>query len=98
VRAHTLILTGELSHDCAHQLEAEIERLCADGVTEITLDLRGLARIDSIGVAVIAYCCGLGERRGYELSLIAGNGSVHRAFERAGVLELLPFQSNGKEG
>jgi anti-anti-sigma factor len=97
VRAHTLILTGELSHDCAHQLEAEIERLCSEGVVDITLDLRGLSNIDSIGVAVIAYCCGLGERRGYELSLILGNGSVHRAFDRAGLLELLPFR-DGEEG
>jgi anti-anti-sigma factor len=97
VKAHTLILTGELSRDCAHELEAEIERLCGDGVSDITLDLRGLTYIDSIGVAVIAYCCGLGERRGYELSLIAGADGVQRAFARAGLSELLPFRDGTRE-
>src|SRR5665213_1368970 len=47
---HTLILTGELTHRSAHLLEAEIERLCEQGVTDITLDLRQLTSLDSIVV------------------------------------------------
>jgi anti-anti-sigma factor len=92
VRMHTLVLTGELDHRSAHALEAEIERLCEEGVTGITLDLRELTSIDSIGVAVIAFRCGLCKRRGYDFALIAGPASVHRVFEQAGVAELLPFQ------
>src|SRR5271155_3899543 len=61
---HTLILTGELDGGSARALETEIERLCEEGVTGITLDLRGLKYIDSIGVAVIAFRCGLCRRRG----------------------------------
>jgi len=45
---HTLVLTGALDHHSAHKLEAEIERLCEEGVTGITLDLRDLTYIDSI--------------------------------------------------
>lgn len=92
VRTHTLILTGELDRGSALVLEAEIERLCEEGVTGITLDLRELTHVDSIGVAVIAFRCGLCQRRGYDFALIPGSPLVQRAFEQAGVAELLPFQ------
>jgi anti-sigma B factor antagonist len=90
---HTLILTGELDRGSVHVLEGEIERLCEEGVTGITLDLRELEHIDSIGVAVIAFRCGLCRRRGHEFALIPGSRSVQRAFEQAGVAELLPFRA-----
>lgn len=90
---HTLILTGELDRGSARTLEGEIERLCEEGVTGITLDLRKLTYIDSIGVAVIVFRCGLCRRRGYEFALIRGSRFIHRAFEQAGVSELLPFQA-----
>jgi len=86
---HTLVLDGALTHRSAHALEVEIERLCAAGVTGITLDLRGLTQIDSIGVAVIAFRSGLCKRRGYEFELIGGSRAVRRAFEQAGVAYLL---------
>ena len=91
---HTLILTGELTHRSAHMLEVEIERLCEQGVTDITLDLRQLTYIDSIGVAVISFRCGLCRRQGYGFSLIPGSRLIHRAFEQAGVVDLLPFQGD----
>jgi anti-anti-sigma factor len=87
--AHTLVLDGPLTHRSAHALEVEIERLCASGVTGITLDLRELTQIDSIGVAVIAFRSGLCQRRGYEFGVIAGSRAVSRAFEQAGVAYLL---------
>ena len=90
---HTLILTGELDRGSARTLEGEIERLCEEGVTGITLDLRELTYIDSIGVAVIVFRCGLCQRRGYEFALIPGSRFIHRAFEQAGVTELLPFRA-----
>jgi anti-anti-sigma factor len=89
---HTLILTGELTHHSAHALELEIERLCEEGVTDITLDLRDLTGIDPVGVAVIAFRCGLCEKRGYGFRLIRGPQTVQHAFERAGVLGMLPFE------
>jgi anti-anti-sigma factor len=92
LRTHTLILTGALDGASAHALEAEIERLCAEGVTGITLDLRELTYIDLTGVAVIAFRCGLCQKRGYDFALIPGSRFIHRVFERAGVTDLLPFQ------
>lgn len=90
-RMHTLILTGSLDRGSVHQLETEIERLCEEGVTGITLDLRELSYIEAIGVAVVAFRCGLCLRRGYDFALIRGPRVVQRAFEQAGLSELLPF-------
>jgi anti-sigma B factor antagonist len=92
VWTHTLVLTGELDHRSAHALEREIERLCEEGVTGITLDLRELTYIDSIGVAVIVFRCGHCTRRGHDFTLISGSPLVQGAFERAGVIDSLPFQ------
>jgi anti-anti-sigma factor len=94
VRAHTLILTGELNRHSAHELETEIERLCGESVTRITLDLRQLTYIDSIGVAVIVFRCKLCQRQGFGFMLIPGTRLIHRAFEQAGVAEMLPFQDD----
>src|ERR1700759_1315268 len=91
-RTHTLVLEGSLDCGSVKQLESEIERLCGEGVTGITLDLRELSYIDAIGVAVVAFRCGLCRRRGYDFTLIRGSRGVQRAFERAGVSELLPFE------
>lgn len=90
-RMHTLILTGSLDRGSVHELEAELERLCEEGVSGITLDLRGLTYIEAIGISVIAFRCGLYQRRGYEFSLIRGPRVIQRAFEQAGLGELLPF-------
>jgi anti-anti-sigma factor len=90
---HTLVLTGVLDCGSARMLEAEIERLCEEGVTGITLDLRKLTYIDPIGVAVIVFRSGLCQRRGYEFALIPGSRFIHRAFEQAGVTELLSFRA-----
>lgn len=87
---HTLVLGGELTYRSAHSLELEIERLCAAGVTGITLDLRELDEIDAIGAAVIGFRCGLCKRRGYDFALISGSREVQSAFEQAGVAYLLP--------
>jgi anti-anti-sigma factor len=91
---HTLILTGELTHRSAHTLEVEIERLFADGVTAITLDLRQLTHIDPIGVAVIVFRCRLCKRQGHGFVLIPGSRLVQHAFAEAGVVEELPFQED----
>jgi anti-anti-sigma factor len=90
-REHTLILTGGLDGASALSLEAEIERLCEEGVSAIALDLRELTYIDRVGVAVIAFRCGLCQRRGHGFMLIPGRPAIHRVFEQAGVAELLPF-------
>jgi anti-anti-sigma factor len=91
---HTLVLTGELNQRSAAALEAEMDRLCEEGVTGITLDLRELTYIDSAAVAAITFRCGLSQRRGYDFVLIPGPQPIHAVFERAGVADVLPFREN----
>ena len=91
-RAYTLILIGELDRRSAHVLEEEIERLCEEDVAAITLDLRELTYIDSVGAAAIAFRCELCKRRGHDIALIPGSADIHRAFERAGISDVLPFR------
>lgn len=84
-RAHTLVLTGELDRGSATMLEAEIERLCEEGVTDLTLDLRALKRIDSIGATVVAFRRNLCEQRGCDLAVITGARVTRSALEKAGL-------------
>lgn len=93
---HTLTLTGELDRMSASILEAELERLYDAPNDGVMLDLSKLERIDATGVAVIAFRCGLCERRGEELRLIHGKPAVRRAFELAGVANKLPFEARGE--
>jgi anti-anti-sigma factor len=88
-RTHTLIPSGNLDRQSAPVLEAEIERLLDGGVTSLVLDLRQLERVDSTGLAVLAFRCRLCRRHGYELKLIPGTRLMQRAFEEAGVTDLL---------
>ncbi len=90
---HTLVLTGKLDQRSAATLEAEMDRLCEEGVTGITLDLRGLTYIDSAAVAAISFRCGLSQRRGYDFALIPGAAPIQDAFERAGIADVLPFHA-----
>jgi len=95
VRTHTLVLEGELHRRSAAALEAEIERLCDDGVTAITLDLRELSYVDTIGIAVIAFRSGLCKRRGHDFSVISGSPVIRRALEQAGVTEVESLEHSG---
>ena len=60
---HKLILTGKLDYHSAPELEEEIECLCEEGVTILTLDLRQLDAVDSTGVTAIAFPYRLQEGR-----------------------------------
>jgi anti-anti-sigma factor len=86
---HTIVLEGALTRRSAHSLEVEIEQRCAEGATAIVLDLRELAYIDSIGVAVIAFRSRLCRQRGYAFGAIVESPMMRRAFAQAGVEELL---------
>lgn len=86
---HKLILTGKLDYRSAPELEEEIECLCQEGVTILTLDLRQLDAIDSSGATVIA-CRGTAcKRRGHDFAVITGSRVVRSALAEAGAANLL---------
>jgi anti-anti-sigma factor len=91
---HKLILTGKLDYRSAPELEEEIECLCQEGVTTLTLDLRQLDTIDSTGVSAIA--CGgtacMGQ--GHDFAVIPGSDAIRRALAEAGAVNLLTPNSN----
>ncbi len=91
---HRLILTGKLDYLSASELEEEIECLCQEGVTILTLDLRQLDVIDPTGATVIAFCGAACRRRGHDFVVIPGSRVTHRALAEAGATDLLTFDRN----
>jgi anti-anti-sigma factor len=86
---HKLILTGRLDTHTVGELEDEIECLCEEGVTTLTLDLRQLEEIDSVGARAIA-CGGVGcKKRGRDFAVLPGSPVVQRALVEAGAENLL---------
>ncbi|HEY5195310.1 MAG TPA: STAS domain-containing protein [Solirubrobacteraceae bacterium] len=91
---HRLILTGKLDYRSASEVEEEIECLCEEGVTILTLDLRQLDAIDPTGATVIAFCGTACRRRGHDFAVIPGSGVIHRALTEAGATGLLTLDRN----
>ncbi len=91
---HKLILTGELDHRSAPELDEEIECLCEEGVTTLTLDLRQLDAIDSAGVTVIARRGAICKMRGHDFAVISGSRVICGALVEAGAVDLLTLDPN----
>ena len=94
VWSHRLILTGKLDYRSASELEEEIECLCQEGVTILTLDLRQLDAIDPTGATVIAFRGAACKRRGHDFAVIPGSRLIHRALTEAGATDLLMLDPN----
>jgi anti-anti-sigma factor len=86
---HRLILTGKLDYRSASELEEEIDCLCQEGVTILTLDLRQLRAIDPTGATVIAFWGAACKRRGRDFAVIPGSRVIHRVLAEAGATDLL---------
>lgn len=91
---HRLILTGKLDCRSASELEEEIECLCQEGVTILTLDLRQLDAIDPTGATVVAFCGAACQRRGHDFAVVPGSRVIHRALTEAGATDLLTLDPN----
>ncbi len=95
---HTLILTGKLDLQSASELEEEIECLCQEGVTTLTLDLRQLNAIDFTGARTIAFRSALCKRRGHDFAVISGPGPVGRTLVEAGATDTPAGEPGGHRG
>jgi anti-anti-sigma factor len=89
VWSHKLVLMGRLNHRTAVELDDEIECLCEEGVTVLTLDLRQLDAIDSVGAKTIAHHGMACKRRGRDFAVVPGSPVVHRVLAEAGAESLL---------
>jgi hypothetical protein len=92
---HRLILTGKLDDRSACELEEEIDCLCEEGVTFLTLDLRQLDAIDPIGAAVVAFWGAACIRRGNDFAVIPGSLVIQEALTEAGARDLLILRNEG---
>ena len=81
-----------VQRDSVPTLEAALVRCAAQGAMAITLDLGGLAFIDSAGLWIITSARSWCDRRGCGFSLVPGPASVHRVFELTGLSDVLPFR------
>ncbi len=94
-RLHRLALSGELRHDSAVQLEAEIDALCEAGIGTLVLELSQLRAIDATGARVITMRCALCRRRGMRIMVEGLTDAVRETLEHAGLLERLPLYEQG---
>jgi anti-anti-sigma regulatory factor len=86
---HTLILEGRLDERSRLELEDEVDCLHQEGVTSLRLDLRRLQEVDAAGVQALVSLAMHWRRRGQDIDVIPGAGSVGRALDQAGVPDLL---------
>jgi anti-sigma B factor antagonist len=87
-----LSLHGELDASNARDLEDEVRRwVQVGGARRTVIDLRGLADIDSTGLAVLLRIAHRARELGHSLGLRRPAGQVGRMIALAGLDEALPF-------
>lgn len=87
-----LTLRGELDLASVRQLEESLAAIDEQAPARITIDLRGLAFIDSSGLRALLLADTRAREQGYELVLIPGQEPVQRVFEMTGALDVLSFE------
>jgi anti-anti-sigma regulatory factor len=90
---HKLILTGSLDSRTVVELEDEIDCLCEEGVTSLTLDLRQLDAIDPVGARAIACGGAACKERRRDFAVLPGSPVVRRVLSEAGAENLLAADS-----
>jgi anti-sigma B factor antagonist len=85
-------LYGELDASNARDFEAELSRWVeANGTRQTVINLRGLAGIDSTGLAVLLRAQQHASHAGHNLGLRRATGEVERMIALTGLDETLPF-------
>lgn len=87
-----LTLRGELDLASAGQLEASFAAIDEQRPSRVTVDLGGLAFVDSSGLRALMLADARAREHGYELVLLPGQEPVQRVFEMTGALDVLHFQ------
>jgi anti-anti-sigma factor len=81
-------LHGELDMATVATLETVVDRVLADGVKHVMIDLRGLEFIGSSGIALVHR---LIEHDHIDLALIPGKPNIQRIFDLTGMTERVRF-------
>ena len=86
----TVRLTGELDHNVAAGIRAELDELILDPrVRRLVFDLNELEFMDSSGIGLIIGRYKLMSRRGGTVAVSCGQGNVDGIFAMAGLYQLV---------
>lgn len=86
----TVRLTGELDHNVAASVRAEVDELILDPrIRRLVFDLDGLEFMDSSGIGLIIGRYKLMARRGGSVAIACPGRCVDRIFEMAGLYQLV---------
>jgi anti-sigma B factor antagonist len=92
----TLVVSGELDLGSAPTFEDTIVRTCADGASELVLELSQLDFIDATGLEAVLSAKTVCARRGCAFSLTPRQGSDKRAFQLVRLSDYLPFRRSSR--
>jgi anti-sigma B factor antagonist len=87
--ASVVSVVGELDLASSPALEAELERVSANGASPIIVDLSQLEFMDSTGLSVLVRAHQRAEENGRRFGLINGSQQVQRLLNLTGVAERL---------
>ncbi len=90
-RRARLVLGGELDMDARFQAEQALDRLLAEPVEQLVVDLGEVTFVDSTGMGLVLEVHDRSRSEGFKLRLLRGPDEVQRVFELAGVADVLPF-------
>lgn len=87
-----LEISGRLSlGNSLQSIETSIQRLIAEGVRKLVVDLSGLNYIDSSGIGLLVSCSGDMEQSGGQMRIAGAHGTVARALDVAHVDRITPL-------
>ena len=90
-------LAGELDLAEVGPLQAELDRLCGNGLAGLTVDLSELDFLDSTGLHLLMKLRGRCEGESLPLTLVPGPPSVQRLFQITGTDQQFTFaQTRGE--
>jgi anti-anti-sigma factor len=92
----TLVLTGELDLGSAPTFEDTVVRACADGASELVLELSQLEFIDATGLDAVLAAKTVCARRGCAVYLTPRRDPDQRAFELIRLADYLPFRRSSR--
>jgi anti-sigma B factor antagonist len=90
-RRARLVLGGELDMTARFKAEQALDRLLAQPLDHLVVDLGEVTFVDSTGMGMILETHERARQEGFTLRLLRGSDEVQRVFELAGVADLLPF-------
>ncbi len=90
-RKARLVLGGDLDMAGRFTAEQALDKLLAEPVEQLVVDLGEVTFVDSSGMGLVLEVNDRAQVEGFRLRLLRGPAEVQRVFELAGVADVLPF-------